>query len=478
MNNVRCSTPAAYQLLHKGTLALAKMEHNGIRINVDLLESTIEGIDRRIKRLQDKLRDDEVYSAWRRTFGQKANLGSREQLAKVVFDVLKHPYEGDRTATGRYKTDADSLSEVNVPFVKRFVKVEKLKKVRSTYLGGISREVVDGFLHPSFNLHTVRTFRGSSSDPNFQNIPIRDPAIGKIIRSLFVPRKGRVLVENDFGALEFRIAACVAGPDPEMLRYVRDKRKDIHRDMGAKCYKIPKELVNKTVRYCGKNGFVFPKLYGSYWFQIAANLWNMIAEHSLSVELPGDGEAIPLKRWLAQNGVHELGTCKSDERPVPGTFQHHVKGIEDEFERRFSVLTKWQDEWYETYRRNGGFPLVTGFWVSGLYSKNDTLNYPIQGPGFHCLLWTLIELQKEIRKRRMKALLVGQIHDCVIGDVPEDEVQDYLHLVKEIVEVRLPKAWPWIIVPLEIEAEVATANWFAKVAWVEKNGVWGPKEAA
>ena len=120
--------------------------------------------------------------------------------------------------------------------------------------------------------------------------------------------------------------------------------------------------------------------------------------------------------------------------------------------------------------------MVTGFVVRGIYSKNARLNYVVQGPSFHCLLWMLIELvTKDLRRYKMKAKVVNTIHDCVVGDVPRKEVQNYINLVREIVEVKLPKAWPWLTIPLEVECECCEENWFFKVPWVETNGVWGPR---
>ena len=99
--------------------------------------------------------------------------------------------------------------------------------------------------------------------------------------------------------------------------------------------------------------------------------------------------------------------------------------------------------------------------------KKQCVNYPIQGSAFHCLLWSLIQLQKEIKKRKMKTLIIGQIHDSILADVPTKELRTYCELAKEIMTERLLKHWKWIIVPMEVDCEVAPAG----KSWFEKKGI-------
>lgn len=839
------ATPEAYRLLHEGSLVFSQMEHNGIRADTDYLDRTIRETTQLVKTLEEELKADKVYAAWRRTYGDRLTLGGREQLARVLFEVMGYPNPaGDRTRTGKYRTDDEILRKVNCDFVPKYLKWDNLKKkVLGTYLKGIRREVVNGYLHPSFKLHSVSTYRSciakgtlieivrdcsthpkgisieqvkvgdyaycyddnlnltirkvlwagktghrrvirvhwisgygkkkgyidltpehrvrladgryvqarylaerdyrnqgeskrkakvsvlamgrekdrihstgggvfldhrfvyeslvgpledsdlvhhkdnnhfnnlpvnlqkmlsqsehashhapqcftdevrrkgmkrrvenhrkfgdrwpkgpeasawipltkyqflrklarangrlartdidfgtvrsrakflgidlkvvkdrydgngryislgrlkrtfplgraqiknefqigfykvkrileqrglstkrlwgnqfgsfvpgnhrivrvewidkvedvydleieqfhnfianeicvhnSSSDPNFQNIPVRDPEHGKLIRSAFIPRKGNHLVECDFKGIEVSVGCCYH-EDPVMIEYVKDKTKDMHRDMAAQIYKVKPSEVSKDMRYAGKNGFVFPEFYGSYFAQCAPRLWEVISQFKL--RLP---DGTPLKKHLKRKGIKELGSVEGISgyptrgriATPPGTFMEHLRQIEEDFwGRRFKVYADWKRSWYEQYLRDGYFLTHTGFKCvfgkGGLLSKNDATNYPIQGSAFHCLLWTIIRLQKWIKKNRMKTLLVGQIHDSVEADVPPDELKDYLGKVKEIVTVDLPKTWPWIIVPLEIEAEVCDrdASWFYKKAWVDKYGRWGPEE--
>lgn len=480
------STLEAYRLFHNGSLALAVAETEGIRIDTDYLERISKRIEEKAKRLQQRLREDDVYEVWRREFGSNTNLGSLVQLAHVVFTKLgykcpgytysSYNLDGTLKPNARPRADEDAFENVDLPFVKRYIRWSKLKKLKSTFLDGISKEVVDGYCHPFFHLTGSSedekggaiTQRGSSSNPNFKNFPSRDAYSSKVVRRAFIPREDCVLVENDFSAHEFKIAAAF-WQDPNMIAYASDPTKDIHRDMASKCYCTKKEEVSKDMRYCGKNDFVFPRLYGSYYLKIAEHLWLDIDKRKLTTK-----NGTPVKEVLARKGITELGELDTQAEIQENWFTGHIKKVEDWFLAQFPVFAAKSNEWYEKYKKNGGFLLTTGFWISGVYSKNFVMNCPIQGPAYHCLLWVFTRLRKILRKRGMKTKLIGDIHDCIFADVPRNELQSYLSLVRHLVAVELPNAWKWLCVPLEIEAEICWPTWWHKEKWTEKNGIWGP----
>jgi len=465
-------TKDSFQLLHDGARALSIVESNGIRIDEEYLDNAIRRTSRKIKKLQREQRDGEVYEIWKNTFGRKTNLESNDQLATVLFEKLGHEPTAT-TAKGKPKTDEKALSAVDEPFVKNYLKIKKLQKALSTYLKGIKKEVVYGFLHPSFNLHTTQTFRSSSSNPNFQNFPIRNPVIGKLIRSSFIPRKGNRLVELDYGAIEVRAAACYH-KDPNMLTYIKDPTKDMHRDMAMECYKLPQDQVTKPIRYCGKNMFVFPQFYGDWYLSCCKSLWEAMSTMDLKTT-----DGTPLQEHLRSKGIRELGDCDPDEEPDSGTFEKHIKEVEKHFwTKRFPVYTKWKRKWVDKYRRQGWMLTKSGFICQGFMRKNEIINYPVQGSAFHCLLKALIDLQDELIRRGMKSKIVGQIHDSIVADVPDEEIQQFLNLAEWIMTINLRKQWGWIIVPLEAEAEVTPVNgsWFEKAEWVKTNGKWAKKK--
>ena len=716
------SSPEAYRLFHEASLALARIEARGWRIDTAHLGSACNELDRSIRDLEWSLRSDPLYSRWRRAYGERAVLGSGEQLSHLLFDLEGVPYPHERTATGKYRTDVEVMSKVDLPFVRDWCRLKKHVKVRSTYLEGIRREVVDGYLHPSYNLAGggdddtekggARSFRLSSNSPNLQNTPIRDPEWGEVVRKCFIPRDEHRLAEIDFAGIEVRVGACYHR-DPVMLRYIEDKTTDMHRDMAAELYLISeKEAANKKIRYCnppeapiwmadlsfkplgeikvgdavigwnrsgskkrkygggvanrkrlvksivtavhehtspivrvtfssgrvircspdhrwasiqpqggwneyqeahpgrvlsfivdpvnelpedkkhtagwlggifdgegtctesgfciaqswthnrkvclrmeeackelgfpyswrnssrdclslgllggldteikflnwcnparrhlvvkriakrssffkqdkvisvepdgmgtvigmtttsgnyvawgygskncGKNQFVFPQFYGSVYFQCAPALWESAGTLALS-----DGTS--LRDHLKSKGITRLGECVPGGEPREGTFEAHVADVERDFwGRRFSVYAAWKKTWWEAYQRTGGFSTKTGFRCQGAYRRNQVINMPVQCDASQCLLWSLVRLERWLRKGKMRSLILGPIHDSMVLDLHRDEAREVLAKARGIMTEDLPSEWGWIICPLEVESEIAPekSSWFAK----EKEG--------
>ena len=456
---IQPSKPEAYDLIHQGALVFSEIEHNGMRIDVGYLDKTIVQVEARVKRLEDNLRSCDEYSLQRKRYGKQTNLTSRDQLAQVLFGDMDYECKsftsGGAKGVKRPQLDEVALERIGSKYAKGFLRLEKLNKLLGTYLRGVRREVEDdGFLHPFFNLHTVHSHRSSSSNPNFQNIPIRDPMIAKLIRQAFVPRDGHVLVETDYSAQEFRVCACFWN-DPAMIAYASDPNLDIHRDMAAECYML--DEVPKNCRFFAKNQFVFPELYVSYYVSCAKNLWGAIDLGDLKT-----ANGVGLKDHLVEKGIQGLGEFQSGKSLKQGTFEKHIKEVEEEFNNRFPVWSQKKIDWLKRYRGRGWFEMLTGFVCSGVFSRNQLYNIPIQGPSFHCLLWSLIRLVKEMKKKRMKSVVVGQIHDSILCDVHKSELDDYIQMVRRIMTEDIVKAWPWIVVPLSIDVEVAESCWFDK----------------
>jgi len=468
--NVLPYTPESYQLMHDGAITLARVESNGIRIDTEYLRKTARRLTRRIDHLSQKIQESEVVQTWKTKFKGRFNLNSLDQLGAVLFEEMG--FESDqRTATGKHKTDEDSLSRINHPFIQDYLKIKTLNKTLNTYVLGIRREVVNGLIHPFFNLHLVTTFRSSSDSPNFQNIPVRDPIIGKLIRQAFIPRSGHRLVEADFSGIEVSVAACYH-KDPRMMEYLEDKTKDMHRDMAMQCYMLPLEELTptkgdkedtkrcKNIRYCGKNAFVFPEFYGSYYPDRARELWNYISSMDLKKR---DGTSLLVH--LREQGIRELGDLDPTQKPRRGTMELHIQQVEKDFwEKRFPIYDAWKKKWVKAYIQDGFMRMLTGFICQGYLKRNEIINYAVQGSAFHCLLWSLIRLQRKLDKHRMKALIIGQIHDSIVSDVPDEELNDFLELSREVMVDDLKDAWDWIITPINIEAEVTPVdgNWFQK----------------
>lgn len=452
----KATTLDAYKLLHQGSLVMGEMERNGIRVDDKYVRHTRSKIKKRIDKLTDGLTSDKIYKRWKKAFGNETKLGSRDQLAHVLFEIMEIPTES-KTAT-RYAADADALEDLNLPFIKKYLEIEKLKKASNTYLSNILRETVDGFIHPNFNLNLVRTYRGSSDHPNFQNMPMRDALIKKLIRRSFRARHGHCIVDLDFKGSEVN-AASWYHKDPVMLKYIATDPGKMHFDAARQIYKLPSELMADAIRYCGKNKFVFPQFYGDWWMSCAAQLWKAIDRLNLKT-----ANGIPLKKWLKKKGIKSLGTHDS-KNIDPNSFEAHVKDVEYDFwYNRFAVYQEWKDDWWEQYQTSGSFRMLTGFEVSGYINRKDCINYPIQGTAFHCLLWSLIRLSELLKKYKMKTKLIGQIHDDAVSDTPEKELDDYIELAQDVITRQLPKHWPWIITPMRVDVEVTPVggSWYDK----------------
>ncbi|KKK94064.1 hypothetical protein LCGC14_2686610, partial [marine sediment metagenome] len=173
-----------------------------------------------------------------------------------------------------------------------------------------------------------------------------------------------------------------------------------------------------------------------------------------------DGDGLKL-----QGGMFLGEHLKSKGIKSVRSFEVHLKEIEYDFwNNRFPVYNDWRNRWYNKYRKNGYFDTLTGFRCTGVFDRNFVINAPVQGSAFHCLLWSLIKLDKIFRKKKLDSKLIGQVHDSIVFDVAPDELDYVLEITQKVTCKDLLKAWDWIIVPLQVEAELCKVNesWYHK----------------
>lgn len=439
------ATKEAYRLLHEGALALTRMEANGLPIDVPALDRAISDISEKIKDNEEMLRSMPEYIEQRKRYGAKAKLGSREQLADIYYNVLGYSGGIVNPETGKLSLDDRALKEIGTPYTKLFQHTQKLHKLRGTYLMGFKNEVCDGRVHAFFNLHKVVTYRSSSDSPNLQNIPIRDPDIGKAIRGIIKPHEDdRVIVEIDYSTLEVVIGACLHS-DPTMAEYLKTGF-DFHRATAQECFFM--EDIPKPLRQLAKVTN-FSLIYGDFYAAIANKLWQGVI--SLTAENSKvDGKAV--LQHLQNHGIKRLGAEKDEG---PDTFTGHIKGVCDRFwSNRFPVFAKWRTDTWNNFLRKGFLETKTGFRIWGVFRRNEILNVETQGCAFHCLLQSLIDITKEIARKKMKAKLICQIHDSLLAEVPLSELDDYIELATHIMTEGLRSKWDWIKLPLGTEVEV------------------------
>ena len=421
-----------------GANALSKVQGEGMRLNMEQLKLQQTRLDKRISKLEQSLREFEEVKTWeQRNRGKTFNPGSNTQISNIVYDILGFP----KPETGP-KTDDEALSKINTPFVEAILSARKFKKMRDTYLAQYAREEVNGLVRPFFNLHLVSTFRSSSDSPNFQNIPKRDPQAKAIIRSTIVPSKGNRLKEYDYKGIEVAVSCCYH-KDPNMLKYIIDPTTDMHRDTAMELFFKTKETFTKDERQAAKNGFVFPAFYGSNFIQIAPNIWDMIDDNT--------------KASLEKHGVKSLGKIERDGmgKIIRSTgFYSHVRDIENKFwNDRFPVYKEWKYKVFKEYEQKGYIDTYTGFRCYGPMKFTEVTNYPIQGSAFHCLLWTLIQVQPKIKEISGKSSIIGQIHDAMVGDIHPDDETECDRLIDLWGCKKIREEWPWLVVPFKIEKE-------------------------
>lgn len=445
-------------MLMEGCEAMTRIEAAGIRIDVPYLDRSIRDVRVTIQEKEEAIQQDKTYQLWGKTYGNAMKLSSRTQLGHIVFDLMGHP----RNKFMGKSNDSAAFEHLKLPFIVNYQEVERLKKALATNLLGIKRETVNGRLHPFFDLHTVESYRSSSSKPNLHNQPIRNKDISKIIRSSIIPSDGNVLLEPDLDTHEVRISYC-HNEDPKLLYDIETG--DMHTDRAKDLYMLSdtelgnvKQEPGKTIRYVAKNRFVFAEFYGDYYANIAPKLWDAIAIYDLRRP-----DGVSLFEHLKSKGIKELGACNPEEKAVKGTFEYHVQKIERKmWEKTYTVYNKWKQDWWALYQQQGGINYKTGFKLEGVFRRNQILCDPIQGSAFHCLLWVIIEAQKEFRRKKMKTKVVNQIHDSMLLDTPVSEIEDVGKIVKNLITKKLPQEWPWIKCQLAMGFDICRNNWYSK----------------
>ena len=410
----------AFDFFMEGSGCLTDITQNGICFDVERAKKQIQKLNKKIERQEGELRQSKECQRW--DGNRSINLNSNAQISELLYDILKFP----KPESGA-KTDSEQLKNLHNDFCDGLVTFRQLQKIK-TYIEQYMREQVEGWLHPFFNLSRVETYRSSSNSPNFQNIPKRNKEANEVVRSCLVPSPGHLLKEYDYKAIEVCFSACYH-KDPVMINYIRDPSSDMHADIARQIFLRDGEELGGGERHAAKNGFVFPAFYGSSFEMIAPNMWASMSAGS--------------REHLKKKGIITFSV-----------FKNHIEKIEADFwKNRFKVYQQWKWDVWKEYKETHRVMLHTGFICQGKMKYTEVTNYPIQGTAFHCLLWTLVQVHREMKNLKLKSRIVGQVHDSIIADVhPSEEV-----IVDELVfrwgtrEIR--KNWKWIIVPLTIETE-------------------------
>jgi DNA polymerase-1 len=350
--------------------------------------------------------------------GREFNINSPQQLQKILFDELKLA-TGKKTKTG-FSTDAHSLEALKGEheIIDLILDFRQISKLKSTYADSLPNLInpVTGRIHTSFNQTVASTGRLSSNDPNLQNIPIRTDK-GKEIRKAFVPRnKDYVLLSADYSQIELRILASICGDEGLIKAFKHGE--DIHRSTAALVFMVNPEDVTPDMRRKAKE-VNFGILYGIGPFGLKTR----------------------------------LGVTQSHAKEIIDTYFNTFKRVKNFMDD--SVIKAKEKGFAETLygRRRFLRNINSSNRVVRQFEERVAINMPIQGTAADMIKLAMINIHKELVKRKTKTKMVLQVHDELLFDAHKDEVEELKPLIKDLMENALPMSVP-------IRVEIGTGdNW-------------------
>ncbi len=379
---------------------LAKMEITGIRVDAQRLNQMKGEFGLRLQEIEEKIYEQA---------GEKFNLNSPKQLGVILFEKMGLPVI-KKTKTG-YSTAVDVLEQLKeqAPVVEDILTYRQISKIQSTYVEGLLKMIqADGQIHTRYVQTLTQTGRLSSVDPNLQNIPIRLEE-GRKIREAFVPRKENwVIYSSDYSQIELRVLAHIS--DDEHLKAAFVEGQDIHSSTAMRVFGIDKaEDVTPNMRRQAK-AVNFGIVYG-------------ISDYGLS-----------------QN----LGITRKEAQQYIDTYFARYPGVKEYME---SVVREAKDKGYvETlYHRRRYLPDINSrnFNIRS-FAERTAINSPIQGSAADILKIAMIELNRRLEEEKLEATMLLQVHDELVFEVPESELETLDRLVKEVMESAVSLSVPLV----------------------------------
>lgn len=387
---------------------LFDMEQNGIRVEADALKQYGDQLAGKIAELEK-----EIYEEAGETF----NINSPKQLGVVLFENMKLP-GGRKTKTG-YSTAADVLEKLapEHPVVAKILEYRQYTKLKSTYADGLANYIQDdGRIHGKFNQTITATGRISSTEPNLQNIPVR-MELGRLIRKVFIPEEGYRFVDADYSQIELRVLAHCTGDEHLIQAY--KEQSDIHRITASQVFHIPFDEVTPQQRRNAK-AVNFGIVYG-------------ISSFGLSQDLS-------ITRKEAAKYIDDYFAT------YPGikTFLDHA-------------VTHAKEEGYVVTlfgRRRPVPELSSSNFMQRSFGERVAMNSPIQGAAADIIKIAMIRVNQRLKDQKMKSRLVLQVHDELLIEAYEPELDEVQNILKEEMEHAAE-----LKVPLEIDMHTGD-NWY------------------
>jgi len=387
---------------------LVAMEVNGILLDTGLLREMSREMGKELLRLEK-----EIYGS----VGHQFNINSPQQLGKVLFEDLRLP-QSRRTKTG-YSTEASVMEALRGvhPAVELILQYRQLSKLKSTYVDALPALInrKTGRVHTTFNQTGTATGRLSSSDPNLQNIPIRSDLGNKIRRAIIAPPGARLL-SADYSQIDLRVLAHLSQDPGLIAAFAQDE--DIHATTASKLFGVPAHEVSSEMRRNAKT-VNFGVIYGmsDYGLEQATNLSREEAAQFIALYF----EKYPkVKEYLeaTKEQARKLGYVQT------------VLG-----RRRFLPEVRSANRMVREA------------------AERMAINAPVQGSSADIIKIAMINLHREMEKRKLSSKMLLQIHDELLFEVPEPEVTEMKSLVAEL----MPHAFE-LRVPVKIDIKLGK-NW-------------------
>ena len=389
---------------------LATMEHTGVRIDSEALRQSSVILTDEMLNLEKEIHD---------MAGYEFNVSSPMQVGEILFDRVKVDDKAKKTKTGQYSTSEDILEKLQSkhPIIGKILDYRGLKKLLSTYIDALPQLIspVTGKVHTSYNQTVAATGRLSSTNPNLQNIPIRD-AQGKEIRKAFIPDADCLFFSADYSQIELRIMAHLSG-DKNMLEAFNSGH-DIHTATAAKIYKISLEEVTSDMRRKAKTAN-FGIIYGISVFGLSDRLSIPRAEAKELIE--GYFATYPDVKKYMDNAIQ-----KAKEMGYVETLLGRKRFLPD---------------------INSQNSIVRGF------AERNAINAPIQGTAADIIKIAMVRIQNRLEKENLQAKMTMQVHDELNFTVPKNELEALQKAVIEEMENAIK-----LQVPLIADCGVG-ANW-------------------
>jgi len=370
-------------------VVLAKMEMNGVKIDVDLLNDFSKETE-----IQLQQKEERIYTL----AGEVFNINSSQQLGKILFDKLRLPAI-KKTKTG-YSTDVDVLTKLSLQheLPLEILTFRNLSKLKSTYIDALPRLIhpKTGRIHTSYNQTVTATGRLSSSDPNLQNIPIRTDE-GSRIRQAFIPEKGWSIASADYSQIELRLLAHLSQDETLLKAFQRDE--DIHARTASEIFGTPMEKVIPRMRREAKV-INFGIIYGMSAYGLAQQL--------------------NIEPKIAQAYIDEYF------RKVPGVQAYIEKNLEEARQKGY-VTTLLQRRRYLPDIQSSTAAIRQA-------SERMAINTPLQGTAADIIKVAMIRIQRRIEELRLSTKMIMQVHDELVFEVPEEENQEALPMIQKEME--------------------------------------------